>query len=79
MGSLVRSEDVGDVVLAAAGADVAGEDALVLVAGGGGDLGGVMAIAGRLSGVPEAQHVPANSRGSRPAARARFLMIRATV
>jgi hypothetical protein len=57
MGSPVRSEDVGDVVFAAAGADVAGEDALVLVAGGGGDLGGVMAVAGRLGGVPGAQRV----------------------
>jgi hypothetical protein len=42
----VRSEDVGDVVFAAAGADAAGEDALVLVAGGGGDLGGVVSVAG---------------------------------
>ena len=51
------SEDVGDVVFAAAGADVAGEDALVLVAGGGRDLGGVMAVAGGLGGVPGAQRV----------------------
>jgi hypothetical protein len=33
------------------GADVAGEDALVLVAGGGGDLGGVVSVAGGLGGV----------------------------
>jgi hypothetical protein len=35
---------VGDVVAAAAGADVAGEDTLVLVAGSGGDLGGALGV-----------------------------------
>ena len=44
----IASEYVGDVFLAAAGADVAGEDALVLVAGGGGDLGGGGVRRGRL-------------------------------
>src|SRR5665213_4225642 len=34
----------------AAGADVAGEDSLVLVAGRGGDLGGVVSVAGGLGG-----------------------------
>jgi hypothetical protein len=48
---------VGGVVTSAAGADVAGEDALVLVAGGGGDLGGVVAVAGGLGGVPGAERV----------------------
>ena len=49
---------MGDLVPAAAGADVAGEDALVLVAGRGGDLGGVVAVARGLGGVPGAQRVP---------------------
>jgi hypothetical protein len=57
MGQFCALEDVGGVVFAAAGADVAGEDALALVAGGGGDLGGMMAVAGRLGGVPGAQRV----------------------
>ena len=65
-------KDVGDVVAVAAGADVAGEDALVLVAGGGGDLGGVMAVAGGLGGVPGAQRVAGELAGVKPAARARF-------
>ena len=51
------SEDVSNVVLTASGADIAGEDALVLVAGGGGDLGGVVAVAGGLGGVSGAQRV----------------------
>ena len=34
--------------LAAAGADVVGEDSLVSVAGRGGDLGGVVSVAGGL-------------------------------
>ena len=54
---------MGDVVAAAAGADVAGEDALVLVAGGGGDLGGVVAVAGGLGGVPGAQRVAGELAG----------------
>ena len=59
----MRSEDVGDLVPAAAGADVAGEDALVLVAGRGGDLGGVVAVARGLGGVPGAQRVPGELAG----------------
>ena len=57
LGPCGQSEHVGDVVATAAGADVAGEDALVLVAGGGRDLGGVVAVAGGLGGVPGAQRV----------------------
>jgi hypothetical protein len=38
---------VSNVVLTASGADVAGKEASLLVAGGGGDLGGVVAVSGR--------------------------------
>ena len=48
---------MSDVVAAAAGADVAGEYALVLVAGGRGDLSGVVSIAGGLGGVTGAERV----------------------
>jgi hypothetical protein len=51
------SEDLSNVVLTASGADVAGEYALVLVACGGGDLGGVVAVAGGLCGVSRAQRM----------------------
>lgn len=44
--SSVRSEDVSDVVFAAAGAEVAGEDALALSKRR--DLGGVMPVASGL-------------------------------
>jgi hypothetical protein len=54
---------VGDVLAAAAGADVAGEDALVLVAGGGGDPGGVVAVAGGFGGVAGAERVPGELAG----------------
>jgi hypothetical protein len=69
----VRSEDVGDVVAAAAGADVAGEDALVLVAGGSGDLGGVVAVAGGLAGVAGAEGVPGELAWIEPGGAGAFL------
>jgi hypothetical protein len=50
-----RSEDVGGVVFPAAGVDVAGEDALVLVASGRGDLGGMVPVAGGLGRVSGAE------------------------
>jgi hypothetical protein len=64
--SPLRSEDVGGVLASAAGADVASEDVLVLVAGGGGDLGGVVAVAGGLGGVPGAQRVSGELAGVKP-------------
>jgi hypothetical protein len=64
--SPLRSEDVGGVLPSAAGADVASEDVLVLVAGGGGDLGGVVAVAGGLGGVPGAQRVSGELAGVKP-------------
>jgi hypothetical protein len=47
-------EDVGDVVFAAPGADVAGDNALVLVTGSLGDLS-VVAVAGSLGAVAGAE------------------------
>ena len=55
-----------DVVFAAAGADVAGEDTLVLVAGGGRDLGRVMVTAAGLGDVPGAQRVPGELERVKP-------------
>jgi hypothetical protein len=49
--------DVRNVVSSAAGTDIAGEDVLVLVASGGGDLGGVVAVAGGLRGIPGSTRV----------------------
>jgi hypothetical protein len=54
---------VGDVVAPAAGSDVARENALVLVAGGSGDLGGVVAVARGLGRVPRAQRVASELAG----------------
>lgn len=51
------SEDVSSVVLVAAGVDVAAKDALVLVAGGRRDLGGVVPVAGGLGRVPGPKRV----------------------
>ena len=60
MSRLVRhpcggSEDVGDVV--AAGANAVGQHASVLVARGGGDLSGVVPVAGGLGRVRGAERV----------------------
>jgi len=66
MGSPPGLQDSGEVSCAAAGADVAGEHALVLVSCGGGDLGGVVAVAGGFGGIAGAEAVAGEVGGVKP-------------